>query len=163
MKKYQTYMDRYFYTFIYTMSFRNWESALISLRPKGTIINLPKNIISAYIQFKTGKGLLQSFQHTIHKAPDTKHLLLECEEYRMERAAMKKLLKNIPLGLNVLFCMYIHTSKGHEALAWFLQKTNICTVRWQNEKRGYIIIIIIMLSRLLFACGASTQFDKKRV
>ena len=121
------------------------DSLTFSLRPKGTIINLPKNIISAYIQLKTGKGLLQSFQHTIHKAPDnkcfcragkrqdTKHLLLECEEYRMERAAMKKLLKNIPLGLNVLFC----TSKGHEALAWFLQKTNICTVGWQNEKRGY--------------------------
>ena len=53
----------------------------------------------------------------------------------MERAAMKKLLKNIPLGLNVLFC----TSKGHEALAWFLQKTNICTVGWQNEKKEGII------------------------
>ena len=90
-------------------------------------------------------NLKPGFQHTIHKAPDnkcfcragkrqdTKHLLLECEEYRMERAAMKKLLKNIPLELNVLFC----TSKGHEALAWFLQKTNICTVGWQNEKRGY--------------------------
>ena len=81
------------------------DSLTFSLRPKGTIINLPKNIISAYIQLKTGKGLLQSFQHTIQKAPDnkcfcragkrqdTKHLLLECEEYRMERAAMKKLLK----------------------------------------------------------------------
>ena len=52
----------------------------------------------------------------------------------MERAAMKKLLKNIPLGLNVLFC----TSKGHEALAWFLQKTNIARWDGRMKKEGII-------------------------
>ena len=120
------------------------DSLTFSLRPKSSIINLSKNTISAYIQLKTGKGLLKSFQHAIHKAPDnkcfcqagkrqdTRHLLLECEEYRVERAEMRKQLKNIPLQLNVLFC----TSRGQNALAWFLQKTNICTVGWYTSKEG---------------------------
>ena len=112
-----------------------------SLRPKPTVISWPKNLISAYIQLKTGKGLLKSFQHTIRKAPnnkchcpagqqqDTRHLLLECEEYRLERTVLKKQLKNIPMSLHVLFC----TTRGHEALAGFLAATKICTVGWRNN------------------------------
>ena len=117
------------------------DSLSFSLRPKSSIINLPKNIISAYIQLKTGKGLLKAFQYQICKVPDnkcfclaaskqdTRHLLLECKVYETERAKLKRLLKNIPLGLNVLLC----TTKGQEALAWFLQETGICTVGWQHK------------------------------
>ena len=117
------------------------DSLSFSLRPKSSIINLPKNIISAYIQLKTGKGLLKAFQYQICKVPDnkcfclaaskqdTRHLLLECKVYETERAKLKRLLKNIPLALNVLLC----TTKGQEALAWFLQETGICTVGWQHK------------------------------
>ena len=34
-----------------------------NLCPKPVIVNFPKNIISAYIQLKTGKGFLKSFQY----------------------------------------------------------------------------------------------------
>ena len=117
------------------------DSLPFTLRPNPVITNLPKTIISAYIQLKTGKGLLKSFQYTIRKTPDdrcfclaakrqnTRHLLLECEAYRDQRASLRKQLKGIPLGLNVLFC----TAKGQKALAWFLQETGICTVGWQND------------------------------
>ena len=117
------------------------ENLAFTLRPRPTIINLPKNTISAYIQLKTGKGLLKSFQHIIRKAPndkcscsarkrqDTRHLLMECELYSSERIALRRQLKPIPLGLHTLFC----TAKGHIALSAFLQNTGICTVGWMNH------------------------------
>ena len=37
------------------------DSLSFSLRPNPTIVNLSKATISAYIQLKTGKGLLKSF------------------------------------------------------------------------------------------------------
>ena len=58
----------------------------------------------------------------------------ECEEYRMERAAMKNLLKNIPLGLNVLFC----TSKGHEPLLGFCKKLTFARWDCRMKKEGII-------------------------
>ena len=117
------------------------DSPAFSLHPRKSLISLPKNIVSAYIQLKTGKGLLKAFQYTIGKASndecfcgsgksqDTRHLLLECKEYRMARGRLKKRLKNIPLQLNVLFC----TSKGQVALAQFLQETRICMTGWQGN------------------------------
>ena len=78
------------------------DSLVFSLRPNPFINSLPKKILSAYIQLKTRKGLLKSFQYTIDKASnnkcfcsaarwqDTKHLLLECEKCKKERADMKK-------------------------------------------------------------------------
>ena len=118
------------------------DSLVFSLRPNPFINSLPKNIFLAFIQLKTGKGLLKSFQYTIGKASnnkcfcsaarrqDTKHLLLECEEYKTERADMKKQLKNLPLGLNVLFC----TTKGRKALACFIEQIRVCTMGWQGER-----------------------------
>ena len=112
-----------------------------SFHPRKSLISLPKTVVSAYIQLKTGKGLLKSFQYTIGKASndncfcgtgksqDTRHLLLECEEYKTARCRLKKRLKNIPLQLNVLFC----TSKGQVALAQFLQETRICMKGWQEN------------------------------
>ena len=117
------------------------DSLAFSLHPSKSLISLPKTIVSAYIQLKTGKGLLKSFQYTIGKAlndecfcgtgkrQDTRHLLLECKEYKMARCRLKKRLKNIPLQLNVLFC----TSKGQVALAQFLQETRICITGWQEN------------------------------
>ena len=119
------------------------DSLSFSLRPRPTIINLPKATISAYIQLETGKGLLKSFQYAICKAADdkcfcqagkrqdTRHLLLECKEYLEERNDLRKQLKGIPLGLNVLFC----TTTRHNALIEFLQDTKICSVGWQNTGR----------------------------
>ena len=118
------------------------DSLTFSLRPRPTIINLPKPILSAFIQLKTGKGLLKSFQFAIQKADDdkcfcngakrqdTRHLLLECKEFDRERKNMKKDLKGIPLGLNVLFC----TPTGHKALVGFLEETKICRVGWQYAR-----------------------------
>ena len=106
------------------------------------INSLPKSILSAYIQLKTRKGLLKSFQYTIGKASnnecfcsgarwqDTRLLLLECREYKKERAEMKKQLKNLPLGLNVLF----YTTKGCKALACFIKQTRVCTMGWQGKR-----------------------------
>ena len=117
------------------------DSLAFSLQPRKSLISLPKPILSAYIQLKTGKGLLKSFQYTIGKASndkcfcnmgksqDTRHLILECEEYKTARCRLKKRLRNIPLQLNILFC----TSKGHMALAKFLQETRICTTGWQEN------------------------------
>ena len=116
------------------------DSLSFSLRPKPTLLNLPKSISSAYIQLKTGKGLLKSFQYAICRAPDdkcfcsaakrqdTRHLLLECKEFMKERKILIKRLKGIPLGLNVLFC----TTQGQKALIEFLQDTKICTMGWQT-------------------------------
>ena len=42
---------------------------------------------------------------------------------------------------------------------WLTQKTKILLCSTKMPVRERVIIIIIMLSRLLFACGASTQFD----
>ena len=118
------------------------DSLVFSLRPDPFINSLLKNILLAYIQLKTGKGLLKSFQYTIDKASnnkcfcsaarrqDTKHLLLECQQYKKERAEMKKQLKNVPLGLNVLFCI----TKGCKALARFIEQTGVCTMGWQRER-----------------------------
>ena len=69
------------------------DSLVFSLRTNLFMNSLPKNILPAYIQRKTGKGLLKSCQYTIGKAlnnkyfcsaarrQDIRHLLLECEEY----------------------------------------------------------------------------------
>ena len=115
------------------------NSLPFTLRPNPVVTSFSKKTVSAYIQLKTGKGLLKSFQDTLRKAPDdrcpapkrqnTRHLLLECEAYRYQRASLKKQLKGILLGLNVLFC----TTKGQKSLAWFLQETGICTVGWQDD------------------------------
>ena len=43
---------------------------------------------------------------------------------------MKKQLKNLPLGLNVLFC----TTKGCKALACFIEQTKVYTMGWQGER-----------------------------
>ena len=116
------------------------DSLSFSLRPKPIFLNLPKATISAYIQLKTGKGLLKSFQYAIRRASDdkcfcsaakrqdTRHLLLECKEFAEERKMLIKRLKGIPLGLIVLFC----TTPGHKALIEFLQDTKICTMGWQT-------------------------------
>ena len=112
-----------------------------SLRPRTMITSMPRRIISAYIQLKTGKGLLKSYQYTIGKASDdrcfcaagkrqdTQHLLLECKKYTAARARLKKQLSGVPLQLNVLFC----TDKGHKALVKFLEETGICTMGWQRS------------------------------
>ena len=122
------------------------DSLVFNLQPNPIIAGLPKNIVSAYIQLKTGKGLLKSFQYTLgntlddkcfcsaNKRQNTQHLLLECKAYQDQRARLKKQLKGIPLRLNVLFC----TAQGLKALAWFIQETGVCTVGWQgNNERGW--------------------------
>ena len=121
------------------------DSLVFNLQPNPIIAGLPKNIVSAYIQLKTGKGLLKSFQYTLGNTLDDKcfcsankrqniqHLLWECKAYQDQRPRLKKQLKGIPLRLNVLFC----TAQGLKALACCIQETGVCTVGWQgNKERG---------------------------
>ena len=118
------------------------HSLSFSLCPKPTILNLPQATISRYIQLKTGKGLLKSFQFAICKGSDdkcfcsaakrqdTRHLLLDCKEFAKERKVLKKRLKGVPLGINILFC----TTMGHKALIEFLQDTKICSGMAKHNK-----------------------------
>src|SRR2546423_12283427 len=85
------------------------ETLYYSLKPRPHVLNLPKRTLSAYIQLKTGKGYLRTYQHMIRKAPDnkcymcsgrrkqsTKHLILECKVYKEERQQLRKSLKGLP-------------------------------------------------------------------
>jgi ribonuclease HI len=109
-----------------------------SLKPK--LPSLPRKHQSAYIQLKMGIGYLKPFQkvignssddrcRTCMKKEDTEHLVLHCTKYEKERKKMKKVLDNLPLTTQILFC----TNKGKDALAEYLIGTKICTAEWLQE------------------------------
>ena len=107
-----------------------------SLKPTQPPMARPQQ--GAYIQLKTGIGFLRTHQKTLGKRDDDEcfggcrgrqsagHLLLYCRHYRTERKVLKKALKGLPLNLQVLLC----TKAGKEALAGFLESTQICTAKW---------------------------------
>ena len=111
-----------------------------SLKPK--LPPLPRKAQSAYIQLKTGIGYLRSYQRRIGKADTdtcrscgkeketTEHLVLHCAKYNGERKKMKRVLDNLPLTIQILFC----TEKGKNALAEYLISTKICTAEWLREQ-----------------------------
>jgi len=114
------------------------KSLTFSIKPKPTILTLPRRTLSAYIQLKTGKGYLRSHLKRINKTADrcfrcssrqqqdTKHLLLECRAYGKQRRQLRNALYGHPLTLHILFC----TTRRQKALKTFLATTEICTAQW---------------------------------
>jgi hypothetical protein len=95
-------------------------------------------IQAAYIQLRTGISSLKSHLRVLRKTRDsicwccslqrpqtTKHILLQCPAYAVQRSAMQDALEGAPLSLTlrVLF----RTAIGRKALEAFLSDTKICT------------------------------------
>ena len=94
-------------------------------------------IQTVYIQLRTGIGSLKSHLRVLRKTLDsfcwccalqrpqtTKHILLQCPVYAIQRSVMQEALDGAPLTLWVLF----RTAIGRKALEAFLSGTKICTV-----------------------------------
>jgi hypothetical protein len=93
---------------------------------------------TAYIQLKTGVGSLKSHLRKIRKTLDsvcwccglqpqtTKHMLIQCSSYAIQRKEMKDALYGAPLRLQALF----RTASGQKALEAFISSTKVCTAEW---------------------------------
>ena len=106
---------------------------------------LPKQVISAITQLKTGHGFFNSY---LAKIPNSgvistkcscsparqtpEHLLLNCKLYKSERRQLKKDLGKFPLTT----AMVLHTSIGLKALITFLTTTKIATRHGRTDEQG---------------------------
>src|SRR2546421_3268071 len=106
---------------------------------------LPKQVISAITQLKTGHGFFNSY---LAKIPNSgvistkcscsparqtpEHLLLNCKLYKSERRQLKKDLGKFPL----MTAMVLHTSIGLKALITFLTTTKIATRHGRTDEQG---------------------------
>ena len=107
---------------------------------KPYILEVPRKNQGAYIQLKTGVGYLKPYFFKIGRASDgrcfgncnskqdTRHLILECKNYKKERKKVQKRLA-LPLSLQLLF----NTNKGKEALAEYLIETGVATADWYTN------------------------------
>lgn len=102
-----------------------------------------KSVSSAFYQLKLGHGYFKSYLKRIGKVNDDRcicgakqtprHLLLQCQRYKKERAILHGCNKGSQLSLS----MVLHTKIGTQAALEYIEKTGICTRKWCiNNKIG---------------------------
>jgi len=121
-------------------AYRKISGNLLRFKRNPEILHVPRKCQSAYIQLKTGIGYLKPYFRLIGRCTDnkcfgtcnykqtTKHLILDCKNYKTARKTLYKALEKagLPVSLQNIF----GTRKGKEALGEFLVTTEICTANW---------------------------------
>ena len=111
-------------------------------------INLPlgtkRELASSFFQLKLGHGYLKSYLHRLNILSDnkckcglaetTKHLLLVCKKYRIQRKALLNRIKDQVKVRGLNLPLLLHTQIGITNLLVFLKDTGICTRMWHTQR-----------------------------